>query len=145
LARLGIDDNDDGDDASAWARRTYREFSEFRAQAYDYRKEAEDNLRESAAAFRTELDGIRKDVRDSVDVIRRDARGTSRWAIGAAIGVIVAITAGVVPDYIALLKKTEDMVTRQTTMLEHEVEEDKAIESLNQRLRIIEMMRDGKR
>jgi hypothetical protein len=116
---------DEKRDPSDLARATAREFHEFRRDAYEYRNKAETDLREA------------------IDSLRNDTSKTSRWVIGILVVIGVALGAGLIPNYVALLQRIEHIAVRQDTIAEHALTQDKAIESLNSRLQITERFQWG--
>jgi hypothetical protein len=102
------------------ARYTDREFRKFREDAYAYRNKAE------------------ADLREAIDGIRAEATKTSRWVIGILVVIGVGLGAGLIPNYVSLLQRIEHIAVRQDTIAEHGLTQDKAIESLNSRLQIVE-------
>ena len=103
--------------ASELAQRTAADFNEFRRDAYEYRRDAEKHLNES------------------LDKLRHETVTTIRWAIGLAILIIIATSAGIFSK-LETLSRIEDAVI---TIKEHNAWQDKAIELLNDRLRTVEM------
>ena len=93
------------------------DFNEFRRDAYEYRRDAE------------------KHLNDSLDKLRHETLTTIRWAIGLAILIIIATSAGIFTK-LETLSRIEDAVI---TIKEHNAWQDKAIELLNDRLRSVEM------
>jgi hypothetical protein len=103
--------------SSELARRTAADFDQFRRDAYEYRREAEERLS------------------GSLDKLRHETMVTMRWAIGLALLIIVAVSAGVFSK-LETLSHLEDAII---TIKEHNSWQDKAIELLNDRLRTLEM------
>jgi hypothetical protein len=115
----------DGREPSDLARSLDREFREFRRDAYAYRNKAESDLREA------------------INAIRAETTKTSRWVIGILVVIGVALSAGLIPNYVSLLQRIEHIAVRQDTIAEHGLIQDKAIESLNARLQIVERIQWG--
>jgi hypothetical protein len=103
--------------SSELARKTAADFDQFRRDAYEYRREAEERLS------------------NSLERIRHETMVTIRWAIGLALLIIVAASAGMFTKLEAL-SHVEDFVI---TLKEHNIWQDKAIELLNERLRTVEL------
>jgi hypothetical protein len=123
---------DEKRDPSDLARSTDREFREFRRDAYDYRSKAQD-----------ELGKIQEEFREALHGIRSEATKTSRWVLGILVIIGVALGAGLIPNYVSLLQRIEHIAVRQDTIAEHGLVQDKALESLNSRLQIVERIQWG--
>jgi hypothetical protein len=105
---------------SDFARALDREFREFRRDANAYRTRAETDLREA------------------IEEIRNESTKTSRWVIGILVVIGVALGAGLIPNYVSMLQRLEHIAVRQDTIAEHGLAQDKALESMNSRLQIME-------
>jgi hypothetical protein len=123
---------DEKRDPSELAKSTDADFRDFRRDAYAYRERVQGDLGK-----------IQEEFRDAIDKIRSEATKTSRWVIGILVIIGIALGSVLIPNYSSLLQRIEHIAVRQDTIAEHALTQDKAIESLNSRLQLMERFQWG--